>query len=123
MRLAARDGVEVLDAVGQALFRPRPPAVPRAEDLPAAADAIDLLGVAPVQGHRHHRALGLDAMVEACPALAEILAAVERAVLASRGRAQAGVQVARIRRRDEDVAAVRQRREATDLHAPPARSA
>src|SRR5437016_10742227 len=78
---------------------PRPAVVLRTEDLPGAAHAVDLVGIPWMERHGHHRALGLDAVVEARPGLAEVSAAVERSVLAARGRAEACVEDAGIVRR------------------------
>src|SRR5207247_10105551 len=98
---------------------PRPAVVLRTEDLPGAAHAVDLVGIPWMERHGHHRALGLDAVVEARPGLAEASAAVERSVLAARGRAEACVEDAGIVRRNEEVAAIRERREAADVHGLP----
>src|SRR2546427_3054655 len=95
-------------------------AVSGAEDLAAAGDAVDLVGIARMEGHTHHRGLGLEAVVEAPPAAAGILAPKKRPIRALRGRAEAGVQDARVVRRHPDVAAVAQRREPADLHVLPA---
>src|SRR5262249_17980698 len=62
---------------------------------------------------------GLDAVVDAPPALPEIVTLVERAVRAARRRAQRGDQRPRAVRRDYDVARVSQGREAPDLHVLP----
>ena len=58
-------------------------------------------------------------MVDAPPGLPEVVAAIERAVLASRGGAQSGDQRSGIVGRDLHVTRVRQRREASDLHVFP----
>src|SRR5258708_9573339 len=105
------------------MLAPRAAAVLGAEDLTGAADAVDALGVGRVQRDGHHRRLRLDAVVEARPRLADVVAAVERAVLAAGGGAEACVQHTRILRADADVAAVRQRREAAHLDVAPARAA
>src|SRR5262245_41731376 len=109
---AAGEGVDVLHAVGQPSLVPRPAAVLGAEDLAAAAHAVHLIRIARMQGQGHHGALGLDAAVEARPRLAEVVAAIEGAVLAAGGRAQTRVEHARILRRHADVAGVGERREA-----------
>ena len=82
----------------------------------------DLVGILQVEGHRHHGAVRLDAVVEARPGLAEVAAAVKRAVRAAGGRAEAGVQCARLLGRDPHVAAVGERREPADLHVAPRRA-
>src|SRR5262245_165779 len=116
----AGDRVAVLHAGRQRGFVPGASAAFRPEDLTEAADAIYLVGVARMQSDSHHGAVGLDTVVEPLPGLTEILAAVERTVLAPGGRAQARIQRARIGRRHPDVTGVRERREATDLHVFPA---
>src|SRR6266851_1660297 len=121
-RSCARQRVDVLD-VGHAMLPPRAAAVLGAEDLTTAAHAVDLVGVAGMERDRHHRALGLHAVVEPRPRPAEVLAAVERTVLAARGRAQARVERAWILRRHADVAPVGQGGEAPDLHVAPALAA
>src|SRR5262245_50269663 len=73
-RSAAGDRVGVLAARRQAMLLPAAAAVSSAEDLAAPGDAIDLVGVARMEGDTHHRRLGLEAVVEALPAAAEILA-------------------------------------------------
>src|SRR5437868_2123050 len=105
------------------MLAPRAAAVLGAEDLTGAADAVDAVGVGRVQRDGHHRRFRLDAVVEALPRLADVVAAVERAVLAAGGGAEARVQDTRVLRADADVAAVRQRREAAHLHVAPARAA
>src|ERR1700730_17846226 len=117
---AAGDRVGVLAARRQPMLVPAVAAVAGAEDLAAPGDAVDLVGIARMEGDTHHCRLGLDAAIEAPPAAAGIVAAIERAVRALRGRAEAGIQDARVVRRDADVAAVAQRREPADLHVLPA---
>src|SRR2546428_5615962 len=90
------DGVDILDATGQRRLAPALAAVARAESLADARDAVDLVGIGGVQRQRHHRRPRLHAVVQAAPRLAEIGAAIERAVLAAGGGAQAGVERARI---------------------------
>src|ERR1051325_183988 len=65
------------------------------------------------------RRLGLDAMVEALPGLADVIAAIDRPVGAARRRAQRRVHDLRVERRSADVAAIGQGREAADLHVFP----
>src|SRR5262245_44872704 len=108
-RSTAGDRVDVGDTVGQPLLVPGLPAVPGAEDLAAAAGAIHLVGIARMQGHRHHRAVGLDAAIEAGPGLPEVRAPVDRSVLAARGRAEAGVEHPRILGRHADVTGIGER--------------
>src|SRR5437899_11276258 len=98
---------------------PRPAVVLRAEDLTGTTHAVDLIGVPWMERHGHHGALGLDAVVEAGPGVAEVPATVERSVLAARGRAEACVEDAGIVRRHAEVAAIRERREAADVHGLP----
>src|SRR5438105_8329247 len=116
----ARHRVHVLDPVRQQRLAPRRAAVARAERLTAAGDAVGVAGVVRIERERHHRGAGLDAVVQARPALAEIGRPVERAVLAAGGRAQARVERAGIVGRDADVTGGGQRREATHLHVAPA---
>src|SRR5437867_2650577 len=52
---AAGDRVGVLAARRQAMLLPAVAAVPGTEDLAAARHAVDLVGVARMQGHTHHR--------------------------------------------------------------------
>src|SRR6266478_7441638 len=85
---AAGDRVAVLAARRQAMLVPAVAAVSGAKDLAAPCDAVDLVGIARMEGHTHHRRLGLDAVVEAPPAAAGIVAAVERPVRTLRGRAE-----------------------------------
>src|SRR2546421_10096561 len=66
------EGVDILDAVGQQGLAPALPAVGRAEDLGAARDARDVLGVARIERQRHHRGTRLHAFVLARPRLAEV---------------------------------------------------
>src|SRR2546428_12959037 len=95
---------------------PRPAVVLRTEDLPGAAHAVDLIGIPWMERHGHHRALGLDAVVEARPGLAEVSSAVERSALAARGRAEACVEDAEIVRGHAEVAAVRELYAAAGVH-------
>src|ERR1700736_5479585 len=79
---AAGDRVGVLAARRQPMLVPALAAVSGAEDLAAPCDAVDLVGIARMESHTHHRSLGLDAAIEAPPAAAGIVAAVERSVRA-----------------------------------------
>src|SRR5580700_5152686 len=76
----ARQRVNVLHARRQRRFAPALAAVRRAEHLAIARGNIDLLGVGMMQADRHQRAVRLH-FVETLPGAADILAAVERAVL------------------------------------------
>src|SRR5438132_7191844 len=91
----ARHRVHVLDPARQQRLAPALAAVARAEGLAAARDAVDVIRVVGIEGERHHRGAGLDAVVHARPALAETGRSVERAVLAAARRAQARAQRAR----------------------------
>src|SRR3989449_11609866 len=91
-RSGARDGVDVLDPGGQRVLVPAPAAILGAEDLATARRAVDLVWILGVQGHGHHRTLRFHAAIHAPPALAQVVAAVEGAVLAPRRRAEARVQ-------------------------------
>src|SRR5262249_18487723 len=122
-RPAAGGGVDGLNAPRQATLPPGPTALPRAGHPTAPGGARELVGGPRMQRDGHHGALRLDAVVDAGPALAEIRGAVERAVLAAGGRAEAGIEHARVVGRHADVASVGERREATDLHVLPARAA
>src|SRR2546428_7764690 len=115
----AGERIDVLHALGQAILAPRAAAVLGAEDLAGAAHAVDALGVGRVQRDGHHGRLRLDAVVEALPRLAHVVAAVERAVLAARGGTEARVHHARIFGTHAEVAAVGERREAPHLHVLP----
>src|SRR6516164_115021 len=119
LTLAAGDGVEIAGAFRQPVLVPGAAAVLRAEDLPEARDAVNLVRVARMDRHRHHRRLGLDPVIEALPGLADILAAIDRTVGAARRRAEAGIHDLGVMRRDADVATVGQRREPADLHVLP----
>src|SRR5260370_36630963 len=121
--LGAGERIAALHAVRQAMLAPRAAAVLGAEHLTGAADAVDAVGVGRVQRDGHHRRLRLDAVIEALPRLADVVAAVERAVLAARGGAEARVQHARILRADTDVAALREPREPAHLQDARARAA
>src|SRR5262245_60829235 len=98
------------------MLAPRASAVLRAEDLARAADAVDAVGVGRMQRDGHHGRLGLDAVIETLPRLAYIVAAIERAVLAARGRTETRVHHARILWAHADVSAIGERREASHLH-------
>src|SRR5580704_9380011 len=76
----ARQRVNVLHAGRQRRFAPALAAVRRAEHLAIARGDVDLLGVGVMQAHRHQGAVRLH-FVEALPGAADVLAAVERAVL------------------------------------------
>src|SRR6516164_3708117 len=119
LQLAAGDGVEIAGAFRQPVLVPSPPAIQRAEDLPEAGNAVNLVRVARMHRHRHHRRLGLDAMVEAPPGQANIVGAVDRSVGAARRRAEAGIHDLGVMRGDADVATVGQWREPADLHVLP----
>src|SRR5215510_2850900 len=75
--LAAGGRVDVLDVRGQPMLGPGAAAISRAEALARAAHAVDLIRIARVERDGHHRALGLDPVVEARPRLAQVLAPVE----------------------------------------------
>jgi len=115
----AGDRVEIARAFRQPVLAPSAAAILGAEQLTEARDAVDLIRVARMHHHRHHRCLGLDPMVEALPGLADIVAAVDRPVGAARRRAEGGIHDLGVVRRDADVAAVGQRREPVDLHVLP----
>src|SRR5216117_2494531 len=85
----AGERIDVLHALGRGILAPRAAAVLGAEDLAGAAHTVDALGVGRVQRDGHHGRLRLDAVVEALPRLAHVVAAVERAVLAARGGTEA----------------------------------
>src|SRR2546425_1386785 len=86
------EGVDILDAVRQQRLTPALTAVVGAEDLAAARRAGDVAGVGGIQGEGHHGGAGLDPVVHAGPALAEVGGAIERAVLAAGGRTETGIQ-------------------------------
>src|SRR6516164_2522631 len=88
---AAGDGVNVANTVRQASLAPRLATILCPEHLAKARDAVDLVGIARMHCNAHHRRLGFDAVVEAFPSLADILAAVDRPVGAARRRAEAGI--------------------------------
>src|SRR5207237_1930188 len=117
--LGAGHDVDVLHMARQWILVPGGAAVLRAEYLAAARCAVDLIGVAGMQPHRHHGALGFHAMVEALPGLAQVLTTVERAVSATRRRAEASVQHLRLLRGYLHVTGIRQRRIAPNLHILP----
>src|SRR5262249_56612271 len=76
-RLGRGGGVPPFPRGGDPPLLPAFPAVTGAEYLAQPRDAVDLIGIARVQRHRHHRALGLDAVIDAPPGLAEVVAAIE----------------------------------------------
>src|SRR5262249_819555 len=115
--------VEVAGAFWQPVLVPGLTAVLRAEHLPEARDAIDLIGVARMDCDRHHRGLRLDPVVKALPGLADIVGAVDRTVGAACRRAEARIHQLGIVRRHADVAAVGKWREPADLHVLPALAA
>src|SRR5438445_742317 len=84
---AAGDGVAVAHAIGEPTLAPALAAVLRAEHLAGPRDGVDLVRVFRMRDHPHHRRIGLDAVVEALPGLADIVAAVDGAVGAARRRA------------------------------------
>src|SRR5262249_20953324 len=94
-------------------------AVLRAEYLAAPRRAVDLVGITGMQPHRHHGAMGLHAVVEALPGLAQVLTTVERAVPATRRRAEAGIYYLGLLRRYLHVTGIRQRGIASHLHILP----
>src|SRR5262249_59153721 len=77
--LAASQCVDMLHALRQPHFKPAFAAILSAEHLAIARRDVDLLGVAVMQTDRHQRAVRRHP-VEALPSLADVLAAVERAV-------------------------------------------
>src|SRR5436305_4874725 len=119
LKLAASDGVAVAHALGQPALGPGLATVGGAEHLADARDREDLVRVFRMRHDAHHRRLGLDAVIEALPGLADIVAAIDRAVGAARRRAQRRIHHLRVERRGPDVAAIGQRREAADLHVLP----
>ncbi len=82
--------VDVLHALRQRRLAPGRAAVLGAEHFAIARGDIHLLRVAVMQTDRHQRAVRLH-LVEALPGLADVLAAIERAVLRRGGDTQAGV--------------------------------
>src|SRR5262249_48577467 len=76
---AASEGVDVLHALRQRHFKQAFAAILGAEHLAIAPRDEHLLGVAVMQTDRHQRAVRRHP-VEALPSLADVLAAVERAV-------------------------------------------
>src|SRR6266705_3536311 len=96
--LCTGDDVDVLHMARQRILVPGCTTVLGAEHLATTRRAVDLVGIARMQPHRHHGTACLDAMVEALPGLPEVLTTVERAVPAARCRAEAGVHDLRILR-------------------------
>src|SRR5262245_40378902 len=120
--LRRRQRVYALDAAGQAVLLPALAAILGAEHLAAAGGAPDAVGIARAGRDDHPGAVDRHVVVDPLPALAEVLAAVERTGVALRRNAERGVHGLRIVRRDAHVAGVRQRREPADtqLHPAPA---
>src|SRR5712672_2160984 len=112
---AAGNRVAIADALRQALLGPALAAILHPEDLAGFGEAVNLPLIARIDRDAHHRRLGLDAVVEPLPALADILALVDRAVGAAEGRAQRGVQYLRVVWRGAQVAAITHRREPADI--------
>ena len=77
--LAASQCVDVLHALRQRHFKPAFAAILGAEHLAIARRDVDLPGVAVMQTDRHQRAVRRH-LVETLPSLADVLAALERAV-------------------------------------------
>src|SRR5262245_31937141 len=100
----------------QGILIPGGAAVLRAEYLAAPRRAVDLVGIARMQPHRHHSAMGLHAVVEALPGLAQVLTTVERAVPAARCRAETGIHYLGLLRRDLHVTGIRQWGIASHFH-------
>src|SRR5438067_12653120 len=67
----------------------------------------------------HHRVVRLDAVVEALPGLADIVAAIDRAVGAADGWAQRRIEHLRVVRRYAQIAAIAHRRIPPDLDITP----
>ena len=118
-RSGASHAVDVLHVVGQSILLPRASAILRSEDLSAARGAVHARRIGRMHVDRHHRGIRFDAMIEALPALAEILAAIERAVGAARCRRKTGLHDFRIVRRDGHIATIGKRRKSTDLDVAP----
>src|SRR5215510_12651007 len=91
----------------------------RAEYLAAPRRAVDLIGVVGMQTHRHHGAMCLHAVIEALPGLAQVLTTIERAVPATRRRAETGIHHLWLLRRYLHVTGIRQRGIAPNLHILP----
>src|SRR4029077_17482624 len=118
-KLAARHAVGVAHAFREAVLAATLAAVLGAEHRTGARDAIDLVGVLRMDRHPHHRRVGLDAVVEALPGLADILAAIDRAVGAACRRGERGIEDFRVDRGGPDVATISLWRELADLHVDP----
>src|SRR5215831_13224458 len=114
--LCAGHDVDVLHMAWQWILIPGGAAVLRAEYLAAPRRAVHLIGIARMQPHRHHGAMGLHAVVEALPGLAQILTTIERAVPATRRRAEAGIHYLGLLRRYLHITGIRQRGIAPHLH-------
>src|ERR1700728_2670783 len=108
----------MLHALRQRRLAPALAAILRAEYFAVASSNVNLLRIAVMQAHRHQRAMRLY-FVETLPGLADIAAAVERAVFGCCRNAQTGVKRARILRRHVDVATVGTRRDPIDPHVFP----
>src|ERR1043165_8166724 len=89
--LGHRQAVDAFDAVGQLVLAPAFAAVLGTEHLTLAGGAIDAVRIGRALGDDHQRALHRHVVVEALPSLAEVAAAVERALVAHRGDAESGV--------------------------------
>src|SRR5580698_9363791 len=83
----------------------------RTEDFTVARGDIDLLRIGMMQADRHQRAVRLH-LVEPLPGLANVAAAIERAVFRGRGNTQAGIKRVRILRRHLDIASIGEWRKA-----------
>ena len=96
--LRTSHGIDVLNIFRQPVLMPARTTVLRTEHLAAACGTVDLVGITLMQPHGHHGAVCLDAMIKALPGLAQILAAIERAITAARCGAEASVHHPRILR-------------------------
>src|SRR5215203_4342149 len=104
-QLAASQRVDVLNVLRQRCLTPGLAAILRAKHLAITGGDIDLLSVRGVQANRHQRAVRLH-LVEALPALADVLAAIERAVLRRGGNAETRIERVGVLRGNPHVAPV-----------------
>src|SRR5439155_15670713 len=107
--------------LGEGLLPPARAVVVGAEDLASARAEVNLLGSIGVEGHADGRAVGGDAAVDALPAVAEVRAAHEPALVAAEVAGDAGVERVGIQRRGPYTARIEDRAEALEVQVVPVR--
>src|SRR5439155_22011214 len=107
----------------EGLLPPTRAVVVSAEDLASARAEVNLLGSLGAEGHADGRAAGGDAAVDALPAVAEVRAAHEPALIAAEVAGDAGVERVGVHWRGPHAARVDDRAEALEVQVVPVRAA